>query len=170
MKARFFLVLALVLCTGFWAHAQRFVADDYEFVNYLIDNDLKNDAKALLSQEYHPSDTLDFLRGWVHYQLKELQEASVYLNSIPENSPFYEKALFYSTAVSAHLGDYDSPVERLEAYSGPYAELKGVQLAGLALLRDDPAAFKSAATSFGYSDFTIESAEHKLDDIYMMIT
>ena len=166
MRFRCIAAVALALCASVGARAQKWASDDYDFALYLIDNDLKQDALTLLSGDYHPSDTLSFLKGWTLYQLKELDEASGWLASVPEGSPFYEKALFYSTAVSAHLGDYESPVTPLEAYQGPYAELKGVQLAGLALLRDDPAAFKRAAASFGYSDFTIAEAENKLGDIY----
>ena len=149
------------------ATATRWVSKDIDFVDYLIDNELKPDARALLFQDYHPSDTLTYLRGWTLYQLKELDAASGFLKAVPSTSPFYEKSLFYSTAVSAHLGDYSSPVGPLEAYSGRYSELKDVQLAGLALLRDDPAAYKQAAASFGYSDFTIADAEKKLNDIYI---
>ena len=145
----------------------RWVTQDYDFVQYLIDNDLKQDARQLLfGSDFQPSDTLTFLRGWTLYQLKELEAANKYLQAVPSASAFYDKAFFYSNAVSAHLGDYVSPAERLEAYSGPYAELKGVQLAGLALLRDDPEAFKSASGAFRYNDFKLEAAEHELDGIF----
>ena len=147
--------------------AARWVSQDYDFVQYLIDNDLKQDARQLLfGGDFQPSDTLTFLRGWTLYQLKELEQANRYLGAVPSASAFYDQAFFYSNAVSAHLGDYVSPTARLEAYSGPYAELKGVQLAGLALLRDDPEAFKSAAGAFRYNDFKLEAAEHELDDIF----
>ena len=143
------------------------VSRDAEFVQYLIENDLKKDARQLLfGTQFQPSDTLTFLRGWTLYQLKELEAANVYLQAVPRQSPFYDKAFFYSNAVSAHLGDYDAPAKRLEEYSGPYAELRGVQLAGLALLRDDPEAFKTASGAFRYNDFALEAAEHELDNIF----
>ena len=41
-------------------------------------------------------------------------------------------------------------------------------MAGLALLRDDPDAFKSAAGAFRYNDFTLEAAEHELAEIFSM--
>lgn len=145
----------------------RWVSEDYEFAGYLIDNDLKQDARKLLtSSAYHASDTLSYLRGWAHYQLKELEPAVVWFRSVPSSSAFYDRSFFYANALDAHLGDYSGQVAGLEAYSGPYAELKGVQLAGLALLRDDPAAFKSAAQSFSHSDFALAEAEEKLDEIY----
>lgn len=140
---------------------------DADFVQYLIENDLKKDARELLfGSQFQPSDTLTFLRGWTLYQLKELEAANSYLAAVPQESPFYDKAFFYSNAVSAHMGDYDGATSRLQDYSGPYAELKGVQLAGLALLRDDPEAFKAAAGAFSYSDYALETAERDMDEIF----
>ena len=147
--------------------AARWVSQDYDFAQYLLDNDLKTDASTLLaSAVYHPSDTLTFLKGWTEYQLKHLEPSAAFFDAVPRGSSFYERSFFYSNAISAHLGDYTGPVKRLEEYSGPYAELKGVQLAGLALLRDDPEAFRSAAESFRYNDFALEAAERELSSIY----
>ena len=147
--------------------ASRWVSKDYDFVQYLIENDLKSDARTLVFGDgFHPSDTLTFLRGWSLYQLKELEPSRDFLRSVPSGSAFYDKAFFYSNAISAHMGDYSTPAEQLDAYSGPYAELKGVQLAGLALLRDDPEAFKRAAGSFSYNDFALEKAEREFDEIF----
>ena len=147
--------------------SSRWVSEDYEFAGYLIDNELKQDARKLLTDTgYHASDTLSYLRGWAHYQLKELEPAVAWLRSVPSSSAFYDRSFFYANALDAHLGDYSGQVAGLEAYSGPYAELKGLQLAGLALLRDDPAAFRSAAQSFSHSDFTLAEAEEVLDGIY----
>lgn len=147
--------------------ASKWVSKDYDFVQYLIENDLKSDARTLVFGDgFHPSDTLSFLRGWSLYQLKELEPSRDFLLSVPSGSAFYDKAFFYSNAISAHLGDYSTPAEQLDTYSGPYAELKGVQLAGLALLRDDPEAFKRAAASFSYNDFALEKAEREFDEIF----
>ena len=147
--------------------ATRWVSQDFDFVQYLLDNDLKQDARQLLfSDTFHPSDTLTYLRGWTLFQLKELEAANGYLQAVQPASTFYDKSFFYSNVVYAKLGDYRSPAGRLEAYDGPYAELKGMQLAGLALLRDDPEAFKSAAGAFRYDDFKLESAERDMMDIY----
>ena len=143
------------------------IGADYDFALYLIDNNLKQDALTLVSAPcYSASDTLYFLRGWAHYQLKQLEEAQYYFRQIPRESVFSDKSLFYSAAVSAHLGDYNSPVAGLKDYSGPYSELRDLQLSGLALLRDDPTSFKEASKSFAFSDFAITEAERTLCDIY----
>ncbi len=145
----------------------RSIAADYDFALYLIDNDLKRDALRLVSSPcFTPSDTLTFLLGWAHYNLKQLPQAREYFQGIPKGSSFYDQSLFYSTAVSAHLGDFSTPVASLTGYNGPHTELRDLQLSGLALLRDDPAAFKQASQSFGFSDFALQEAEHTLCDIY----
>ena len=159
-------VFALALALGVHARAQ-YVSEDYDFALYLIDNDLKADAKALLgTRSYMPSDTLTFLKAWTHYQLKELEEASSLFRAVPVESPFHEKSLFYSAAVSAHLGDFTSPVAELEAYGGPFGELRSLQLAGLALLRGDKDAYLQASQAFRFEDFALQEAEHQLEDIF----
>ncbi len=160
--------IILLLLAGLNLSAQRtWVSKDYDFVEYLIDNDLKKDAAALLSRDvYFPSDTLTFLRGWTDYQLKNLDSALELLRSVPTESPLAEKSFFYANAVSAHIGDYGTPAALLFAYDGPYKELKGLQLAGLSLLRDDPDTYRKAASEFGYSDFALVDAEKQLDEIF----
>ena len=153
--------------TGNCNEGLKSIAADYDFALYLIDNDLKRDALRLVSSPcFTPSDTLTFLRGWAHYNLKQLPQAREYFQGIPKGASFYDQSLFYSTAVSAHLGDFSTPVASLTGYDGPHTELRDLQLSGLALLRDDPAAFKQASQSFGFSDFALQEAEHTLCDIY----
>ena len=165
---RIAVIAALVLAlAGPRAAAQTWISDDFDFAEYLIDTGLKRDAQTLLGRDvYHRSDTLTFLRGWTAYQLQELAPALELLRAVPNDSPFAEKSFFYGNAVSAHLGEYDTPSALLEAYGGPYRELRGVQMAGLALLRGEPDAFKRASADFGYSDFALVEAERKLDEIY----
>ncbi|MBP5383229.1 MAG: hypothetical protein J6Y45_07755 [Bacteroidales bacterium] len=147
--------------------ATKNIAADYDFALYLIDNDLKQDALKLVSSPcFTPSDTLSFLRGWANYNLKQLPQARQYFQSIPKESFFYDRSLFYSAAVSAHMGDFTTPVAGLKSYDGPYTELRDLQLSGLALLRDDPDAFKQASGSFAFNDFALQEAEHTLCGIY----
>ena len=162
---RLLLTITVLLLAVSAGAQQKWISGDYDFVEYLIDNDLRKDASVLLDRgRYFHSDTLTFLKGWTHYQLKELEPALQQLRQVPTDSPFGQKAFFYANAVSAHLGDYDPT--RLKGYDGPYKELQGVQLACLALLRDDQEAYKEAAESFGYSSFALTEAETQLADIY----
>ena len=156
----------LFLCIA--ASAQtKWISQDYDFVLYLVDSDMKQDACHLMkASDYYPSDTLVFLKGWTDYQVKDLSSALESFSKLPSVSPFYEKGLFYGVALSAHLGDYDGARARLNSYSGPRTELKQLQSAGIALLREDPQAYKEASGSFSYRDFALTEAELALDDIY----
>ncbi len=163
--AALLLLLAVGLCP--LRAQEKWITSDFAFTEYLIDNGLKKDASALLSRgTYFASDTLTFLRGWTDYQLKKLEPALEQLRAVPAGSAFAQKAFFYGNAISAHLGDYSTPAALLADYDGQYQELKSVQLAGLALLQGDPAAYRDAACAFGYRDFALVDAEKQLDEIY----
>ena len=166
-RAAVLAALALMLAPSLVSAQSAWISADYDFVEYLIDTDLKHDASVLLGREgYFKSDTLTYLRGWTAYQLKELEPALELFRAVPQDSPFAEKSFFYGNAVSAHLGEYDAPAALLDVYEGPYRDLRAVQAAGLALLRADPEAYKRAASGFGYSDFALVEAERQLDEIY----
>ena len=167
MKRAAAIILALALNAALVNAQNTWISADYDFAEYLIDNDLKKDASALLERDvYFPSDTLTFLRGWIEYQLKDLEPALAKFRAVPQGSAFAQKAFFYGNAVSAHLGEYAGPTVALNAYDGPYQELKDLQLAGLSLLIKDPEGYRAAASSFGYSDFALVEAEKMLDEIF----
>ncbi|MBR3074477.1 MAG: hypothetical protein IKH11_01800 [Bacteroidales bacterium] len=161
-----FLLVALAAASR--ASAQNvWVSADFDFAGYLLDNGLKKDAKALLSRNvYFPSDTLTYLRAWVDYQLKELEPALSGFRAVPRDSGFAEKSFFYANAVSAYLGDFETPSQLLEGYGGAYKELGNMQLAGLALLRGDAETYRKASAGFAYSDFALTKPEQELQEIY----
>ena len=143
------------------------VSDEFGFVEYLIGNSLQEDAVKLLSQDiFHPSDSLDYLRGWADYNAKRLEEASAQFDKVGAESSFYDKSLFFNAISNAHLGNYDKCLRLLESYSGPYRELLNLEQAGLAILRDRPEEYLRAASGFTYSQYTLTESERQLMDIY----
>ncbi|MDO5442409.1 MAG: hypothetical protein Q4G10_01935 [Bacteroidia bacterium] len=163
--------LALViaaLCSLFCARAQqRCVSGDMDFVNYLIGNGMASDAWLLLSQDsFHASDTLDFLRGWAGYSAKKLDEAAAFFSEVPSSSSFYDKSLFFNAISNAHLGRYSVSEELLRSYTGPFKELRSLELAGISLLEDRPEAYLEAAGDFTFSQYALTEAEQQLKDIY----
>ena len=112
------------------------VSADFDFVNYMIDSGMSEEAVVLLQgTAYAPSDTLDYLRGWACYATRRLAEASRAFDRVPADSPWYDKSLFFSAASKAYLGDYAGAEKQLQAYGGPYADLRQSQLADLAVLQ-----------------------------------
>lgn len=143
------------------------VSDEFGFVEYLIGNNLQGDAVKLLSQDiFHPSDSLDYLRGWADYNAKRLEEASAQFDKVGAESSFYDKSLFFNAISNAHLGNYDKCQRLLESYSGPYRELLNLEQAGLAILCDRPEEYLRAASGFTYSQYTLTESERQLMDIY----
>lgn len=164
---RLVLLLCTLLATGLVSAQNNWISKDYDFVLYLIDNDMKADARSLVAQErWQPSDTLTYLLGWTEYNLRELESAVRRFEAVPPGSAFFEKALFYQVASRAHLGDYDTGVRLLDQYRGPHPEVRSLQRSGLALLQDDPEAYRKASEGFSYKDYALEAAERALDDIY----
>lgn len=145
--------------------AQTPVSSERGFIEYLVGNNMADDAAIYLdSKQFCPSDTLDFLRGWSNYCANRLEKAADFFTCVGPSSPFYEKSVFSLAVCNAYAGKYDPAV--LSAYNGPLQELKSFELAGLALLRDDPEAFKAASSDFSYSVFNLAEGEKTFDEIY----
>lgn len=158
------------LLTSFQATA-RTISPDMSFVDYLIADGMSKEALAYLSDPaFSPSDTLDFLRGWSAYHAKKLDEAVSCFAAVSDTSAFREKALFFGAVSAMHAGSYELGRGLLESYSGPRDELKHLQLAGLALLENDCAAFRSEAAFFKYGGSIIGQAETSLGGIAAEMT
>ena len=167
MKA-FPLFLAVLLVAALPASGQRsYASRDAAFVDYLIGNNMEADAVVLLSRgRYHASDTLQYLRGWANYSAKRLEAATEAFDKVPQDSPFHDKSLFFNVISNAHLGNYTRSSELLDAYDGPFRELKSLEEAGIALLRGRPDDFVSASGGFTFSQFALTDSERALQGIY----
>ena len=145
----------------------KYAGKEVDFVRFLLDSDLKQDALVLVRQGgFFPSDTLDYLCGKVYFSVRELDAAAQAFSTLHPSSPFYDEGLFYANAADAHMGRPEMALRRLQDYPGPYREMAAIQQAGLSLLCNDPAAYRNAAQAFTGSDFRLTGAEEALQDIY----
>lgn len=126
------------------------VGGDLEFINYLLDNGMLREARAMLSL-YSPSDTLNYLRGWTAYNSKFLEEAAEAFSHIGADSPFYDRAVFYGSVCNAYTGDLETARERLQAYSGPLTELRDTQLKSIGAIMSIPPSNKKPLLAAGLS-------------------
>lgn len=168
---RLFLSLLFPLLCAFCLNAQsRHVSSDYQFINYLVENRMKEDALSILgesSSNYLPSDTLSFLRGWTEYNFKLLSRAASSFSEVPSNSVFFDKATYYGFVCSANCSDLVSAKAFLDSYPGPRRdELYYTELAGLSLLKDDPQAYAAAALHFLGGDGVLGVAQSSLAKVY----
>lgn len=145
----------------------RFISSDYDFANFLIDRRAREDASALLgSTDYCPSDTLTFLRGWAAYNFKQLPEAADQFSLIPQSSPFYTKASYFGLVCNAYESNYSAVQSILDSYVGPHDELYYTEAAGLALLQENPVAYRAAASHLTGSINMLTSAQESLQYVY----
>ena len=145
----------------------KYAGKDFAFVDYLLGNELGDDALKLLSDSgYHPSDTLSYLRGWTDYSLKLLPEAAAEFSQVPHGSSFYDKALFFNVISNAHLGNWSRCEQLLDSYSGTYKELEALERAGLSLICNDRQAFLEASSAFSYSHYLLSESENELKKLY----
>jgi len=141
----------------------RWISDDYDFTQYLLDKDLKKDALTLMCSDiFVPSDTLSFLRGWTFYSTRHLSKASEFFSAVPSESAFHDQSVFFNVAVKAHLEDFDGGLETLASYTGPYSDLKSLQKAGLDLLKRDYSSYHADASHIGDSHYAIAEARNDL--------
>ena len=127
----------------------KYAGKEVDFVRFLLDSDLKQDALVLVRQGgFFPSDTLDYLCGKVYFSVRELDAAAQAFSTLHPSSPFYDEGLFYANAADAHMGRPEMALRRLQDYPGPYREMAAIQQAGLSLLCNDPAAYRNAAQAF----------------------
>ena len=158
---------------SFPASGTRPVSKDYDFFNYLIDNDLKQDAITLASERFAESDTLDFLRAKILFSRLKLAQASELFANVPSSSAFGPESFFYRVVALSTLGEYDEASSLLSSPSlpqglsegGPYAELAALQAAGLALLRGDEEQWKRNSSLFSYDDYALSEGESVLSEI-----
>lgn len=162
------LLLALLLvCAPVCRAQQRPISQDLGFIDYLIGNNFTTDALSWLDgNAYQPSDTLAYLRGLTLYTAGKLELAAEQFSKVPAESGYYDRSVFYGVVSDAYSGSYDRGLGRLEAYNGPYQELKYFEMAALSLLKDDKAGYKAAASAFTYSDYTMTEGERLFDKVY----
>ena len=164
---RKFALVCLLALAGPLLKAQRPVAEDMAFIDYLIGNNFTTDALIWLdSQDYSPSDTLDFLKGLTLYTAGKLELASAEFSKVPCTSSFFDRSVFYGAISDTYTGAYSRALSRLDEYQGKYQELKYYQKAGLALLQDEREAYKATASAFSYNDYSLVEGERLFDKIF----
>ena len=66
----------------------KYAGKEVDFVRFLLDSDLKQDALALVRQGgFFPSDTLDYLCGKVYFSVRELDAAAQAFSTLHPSSP-----------------------------------------------------------------------------------
>ncbi len=145
----------------------RYMAEDEEFIKYLIGNSLSHDAVYYLyGNRFEKSDTLSFYKGLSLYTSGALAQASSEFSSIDNSSVYFEPSVFYGAVCDAYSGDFDRAVNRLLSYDGGIIELKNYELAAFSLLKEDWKKYEEYSKGFSYSSYALGDGEKVFDGIY----
>jgi Uncharacterized conserved protein len=151
----------------------RFAKEDFEFANYLIGNDMKEDALVLIEQNsgylsnQSTQDSVNYIKGWTYYSNKKLSEASSLFMQVSNTSEFYPKSVFFGSISLMHQGSLAASAKILSSFkdSASYLEVYSFERAGLALLQRNFKSYDYYSTAFTSEDYTLSEQEATLTKI-----
>lgn len=100
------------------------VSKELPFIEYLIAKE-EYDAAITLLHSYSLSketqsqglvDSINYLKGWSLYSLKQLDESVKYLKQVSSDSYFYSKSQLFASYNRAHLKDYTDAMDVLDCF------------------------------------------------------
>ena len=142
----------------------RRIGDDADFIGYLLDRGLRDDALTLLGEgNYAPGDSLNWYRGLALFEDRQFLAADQWLTQV--GGPLAEPALFYGNVAKIHL---DRPFDALLAfkgYDGSNTEMAALQRAGLALITGNISMYKESEMAFTYADYRLAESEKALAEL-----
>lgn len=173
----FFLFFACCLKGN--SQTKNFASEDFEFIRYLIGNDMKEEAltwakKDFSSMNYNPNslDTIDFLKGWAFYSSKILDKASLSFDKVRDSSSFKSASLFFSSLCSAYSNEFKKAENNLLKNQNllvAHKELYSFELAGYCLLQRDFVSYEKYQQDFYYNSYVLSEKERTLDSIYYLL-
>ena len=142
-------------------------------MDYLVSNRLFDDAillsKTIRISDYPNSDSILYLKGWSHYNLKQLDMAASSFLKVNNNPHTFLKSKFFAAYCLAHDGNVESANRILTtlALTEPLmSELRSTQLAGYSLLQGDLDSFEHYSSSFTNSYYAFAENQATLNSIY----
>ena len=121
---QFFIVLLIAMLNTQQTKAQIInYSNEVNFVNNLVNDKSYRtaiDVCAILKKQNlikTQRDSLNFLEGWAHYNIKNLDSAASILNRIDTSSTFYFKAQYYSALCNAYQQKATQSIVQIKSMS-----------------------------------------------------
>lgn len=172
-------ILLLLLAKSYGVYSQQFAfSKEIKFSNSLLNKEQFEDALFVLNGidasniSAAQKDSLCYEKAWLFYTKKKLDSAIFYFNKISENNARKTKADFFKAYCLAFLKQVtqgENTLNNLAASDTVYTQLKNFELAGLALLQKNYAAFDKYAANFTYSNYAFNNEEKLLVDTKKMM-
>lgn len=158
-----------------FSFSQNNAEEDWDFIRYLIGNDMKKEVKTwaerdFSSEDYSPLsfDSINFLRAWAFYSNRFLSDAALLFDRVGDKSGLKPASLFFSSLSNAYLGKYDLAFQNLEnnrQLLDRHKELYSLEQAGYALLKRDFSLYEAYKKNFTYSSYILSDREKDLDSL-----
>ncbi|MCF8231296.1 MAG: hypothetical protein K9J27_03825 [Bacteroidales bacterium] len=145
---------------------------DAGFIEHLMNREYHKEVVHLLDEaEYKNAsprlqDSLNYMKGWSLYSLKELKRSAHALKLVSSPSPFYHKSRFFAAYNHAHLTNYKKALETLEnikTTDDNLQNLKHFEKSGIALLQRDYKAFDQQFDQVDTSYYPIAKASGNME-------
>jgi hypothetical protein len=171
---RHWLLLAgLYFLTGAVVLGQsRSFSREWQFARYLADKEATDEATFVLQAfdqqllTVPQRDSLAYLRGWLSYGAKSLNEASQHLLVVSPASPFYVKSQYFGAYCLAFQHKLDSAsvtIQNAPVTDSTLRELNAFQQSGVALLQRQYARYDTLRQRFSYSSYALKTEETNFD-------
>jgi TM2 domain-containing membrane protein YozV len=154
------------------APAQNPVNCNLKFVNHLVNKGDYIEAIYLLDstdcQFVHSDDSINYLRGWSLYSLKQLLPSAESLLKVKPGSEFYLKSHFFAAYDYTHIGNYEDAIKVLSQTgfsTGKQSELKELEIAGIYLLQGDTVKFSMTMSKINKDYYGITDSYANLQKI-----
>lgn len=178
MSRRIVCILAAVVVSlgGVWGQ-EHHARGDYEFGLYLLGGSHLRDAQTLATlpldnSQFAPAalDTLHYLRGWIHYNLRNFQLSTAEFERVGSGSEFFPKSTFYGAIGHLSLDNKEGAKQLLDHFSATpqadhHRELLAFERAGIALLEGDTEEYNAQRNHFTYTNFALAEQERIFDRI-----
>ncbi len=153
--------------------AEKEFRHDLAFAQYLMSYELYRDAQFLLDQlcsnqivAKNQLDSALYYKAWLQYFSQDFDQALYTVQEIDSNSAIYVSSMFLSAMCFLEIKDYDE--SKLVYSKIPFGlnetqqAIKGLNLAGIALLERDYAKYDSIAATLPQNNFSIASSIESL--------
>ncbi|MFP4041283.1 MAG: tetratricopeptide repeat protein [Bacteroidales bacterium] len=164
-------IFLLVLVFPITTYSQK--KPEPEFLKYLSDKEFYEEVLFIIEnssmqiENQGLQDSLNYLRGWSYYALKQLNNSTKYLKKVSPESPFYPKSEFFASYNQMHLGNYQRSkeiLETIETKRNNQNALINFELAGNALLRREYNEFNQHIKQTNKDYYAIAKEVKKLEE------
>ena len=144
--------------------------ESYGFLLHLQNNGSYNEGVHFLSRISDDftggkSDTLSYLMGIFHYEMKNIDESILAFKQVGRANPsYYAQSKLLSSFQYAYKGSYDEAafIDTLDFHMPLYNELKITELAGVSLLTRNFSAFQHYSGQFTGGFYQLKGIQEKL--------